>query len=127
MNKILNHFWERWSKEYLATTRDLQKVNANKGVLDIKVDDIILTAQDKMPRQFWRLGRVLKVFTSRDYKVRATEVKVGKTEHIIRRPVNKLYRLNLNPHEEPKPYGGNLKPKRNAAVIGEFKRRDLTN
>ena len=127
MNKILNHFWERWSKEYLATTRDLQKVNANKGVLDIKVDDIVLTAQDKMPRQFWRLGRVLKVFTSRDYKVRATEVKVGKTEHIIRRPVNKLYRLNLNPHEEPKPYGGNLKPKRNAAVIGEFKRRDLTN
>ena len=127
MNKILNHFWERWSKEYLATTRDLQKVKANKGVLDIKVDDIVLTAQDKMPRQFWRLGRVLKVFTSRDYKVRATEVKVGKTEHIIRRPVNKLYRLNLNPHEEPKPYGGNLKPKRNAAVIGEFKRRDLAN
>ena len=118
---------ERWSKEYLATIRDLQKVKANKGVLDIKVEDIVLIAQDKMPRQFWRLGRVLKVFTSRDYKVRATEVKVGKTEHIIRRPVNKLYRLNLNPHEEPKPYGGNLKPKRNAAVIGEFKRRDLTN
>ena len=127
MNKTLNYFWKRWSKEYLATIRDLQKVKANKGVLDIKVDDIVLIAQDKMPRQFWRLGRVLKVFTSRDNKVRAAEVKVGKTEHIIRRPVNKLYPLNLNPHEEPKPYGGNLKPKRNAAVIGEFKRRGLTN
>ena len=127
MNKILNHFWERWSKEYLATTRDLQKVKANKGVLDIKVDDIVLIAQDKMPRQFWRLGHVLKVFTSKDNKVRAAEVKVGKTEHIIRRPANKLYPLNLNPHEKPKPYGGNLKPKRNATVIGEFKRRGLTN
>ena len=53
-------------------------VNALKGLLDIKVDDIVLIAQDKMPRQFWRLGRVLKVFTSRDNKVRAAEVKVGK-------------------------------------------------
>ena len=91
LNKILNHFWKRLSKEYLATIRDLQKVKANKGVIDIKVDDIVLIAQDKMPQQFWRSGRVLKVFTSRDNKVRATEVKVGKTEHIIRRPVNKLF------------------------------------
>ena len=53
-------------------------VNALKGLLDIKVDDIVLIAQDKMPRQFWRLGRLLKVFTSRDNKVRAAEVKVGK-------------------------------------------------
>ena len=96
-------------------------------MLDIKVDDIVLIAQDNMPRQFWRLGRVLKVFTSRDNKVRAAEVKVGKTEHIIRGTVDKLYPLNLNPHGEPKPYGGNLKPKRSAAVIGEFQRRGLTN
>ena len=61
-----------------------------------------------MPRQFWRLGRVLKVFTGRDNKIRAAEVKVGKTERIIRRPVNILYPLNLSPHEEPKPYHGNL-------------------
>ena len=108
-------------ERYLATIRDLEKVKANKGVIDIKVDDIVLIAQDKMPRQFWRLGRVLKVFTSRDNKVRAAEVKVGKTEHIIRRPVNKLYPLNLNLHQEPKSYDGNLKPKRNADVIGEFK------
>ena len=56
-------------------------VNALKGLLDIKVDDIVLIAQDKMPRQFWRLGRVLKVFTRRDSKVRAAEVKVGKTTY----------------------------------------------
>ena len=126
MNKILYHFWKRWTKEYLATIRDLQKVKANKGVIVIKVD-IVLIAQDKMPRQFWRLGRVMKVFTSRDNKVRAAEVKSGKTEHIIRRPVNKLYSLNLNSHEEPKLYRGNLKTKRNADVIGEFKHCGLTN
>ena len=80
-----------------------------------------------MPRQFWRLGRVLKVLNGRDNKVRASEVKVGKTEHIIRRPVKKLYPLNLNPDKELKPYSGNLKPKRNKAVIGELMRRDLTN
>ena len=45
--------------------------------------NIVLIAQDKMARIFWRLGRVLKVFTSRDNKVRTAEVKVGKTEHII--------------------------------------------
>ena len=127
LNKILNHFWKSSSKEHLTTIYDLQKVKVNKGVLDIKVDDIVLIAQDKMPRQFWRLGRVLKVSTSRDNRVRAAEVKARKTEHIIRRPVHKLYPLNLNPLNKPKPYGGNLKPKRNAPVIGEFKRRGLTN
>ena len=96
-------------------------------MIDIKLDDIVLIVQDKMPRQSWRLRRVLKVFTNRDNKVRAAEVKVGKTEHIIRRPFNKLYPLNLNPDEEAKPYRGNLKPKRNPYVIGEFKRRGLTN
>ena len=53
-------------------------------MLDIKVDNIGLIAQDNMPRQFWRLGRVLKVFTSRDNKVRAAEVKVGKTTYYSR-------------------------------------------
>ena len=53
-------------ERYLATIRDLEKVKANKGVIDIKVDDIVLIAQDKMRWQFWRLGRVLKAFTSRD-------------------------------------------------------------
>ena len=61
LNKILNHFWKRWSKEYLATIRDLQKVKANKGVLDNKFDDIVLIAQDKMPRQsdnIWSVNRI---------------------------------------------------------------------
>ena len=55
----------------------------NKGVIDIKFDDIVLIAHGKMPRQFWRLGHVLKVFTGRDNKIRTAEVKVGKTERII--------------------------------------------
>ena len=55
----------------------------DKGVIDIKVDDIVLIAHGKMPRQFWRLGHVLKVFTGRDNKIRTAEVKVGKTERII--------------------------------------------
>ena len=67
-----------------------------------------------------------EVFTSRGNKVRAAQSKVEETEHIILRPVNKLHLLYLNPYEEPKPYSGNLKPERNAAVIGEYKRRGLT-
>lgn len=127
INTILNHFWNRWSKEYLAILRDLQKIKAKKGVNDIEVDDIVLIEHDKMPRQFWRLGRVLNVIRSRDNKVRAAEVKVGKTEHVIKRPVNKLYSLNLNPHNKSKPSGDNSRVKCNAAIIGEIKRRDLTN
>ena len=100
---------EKVDERSFSTIRDLQKVKANKGVIDIKADDIVFIPRDKMSPQFWRLGRVLKVFTSRDDKVHATEVRVVKTEHIIRRPVNKLYLLNLNPHEEPKPCRGNLK------------------
>lgn len=38
-----------------------------------------------------------------------------------------MYSQNLNPLEETKPYSGNVKLKRNVAVIGELMRRDLTN
>ena len=37
LNKIFNHFWKRRTKEYLATIRDLQKIKASKGAIDIKV------------------------------------------------------------------------------------------
>ena len=37
LNKIFNHFWKRRTKEYLATIRDLQKIKATKGAIDIKV------------------------------------------------------------------------------------------
>ena len=34
-------------ERYLATIRDLEKVKANKGVIDIKVDDIVLLLKIK--------------------------------------------------------------------------------
>lgn len=38
-------------------------------MIDVKFYDAVLIAHDQMLQQFWRLGRVLKVFTSRDNKI----------------------------------------------------------
>ena len=94
MDKLLDHFWSRWKKEYLNILRDSQRNGQGRIISSIpNVNDIVIIHDEKLPRQLWRLGRIVKILHSNDGRVRGAEVKVGKTKSIIRRPVNKLYPL----------------------------------
>ena len=77
----------------------------------------------------WRLGRIVELIKSGDNEVRQAKVIVGKTKNIIDRPINRLYPLEMSNEVlniddgEPKVEEHNIRPKRNAAVIGEIKRK----
>ena len=58
--------------------------------------DIVVIRDEKMPRQQWRLGRVIELIIGRDKRVRAAKVLVGKTGVILDRPINLLYPLEQN-------------------------------
>ena len=150
IDSILDNFWARWCKEYLDILRENQRHESARHSAVPNVNDIVIVYDEKMPRQSWRLGKIMAVITSNDGKIRGAGVKMGKTNTLIRRPVNKLYPLitsnddtiNTTPYtvESNKESGSSTthtvgkrhvdekkkdeRPRRNAAVIGELRRQN---
>ena len=51
--------------------------------------------EEKQPQNKWMLGRVVKLINGNDRKTRGVKIMMGKTKTVIRRPVTKLYLLEL--------------------------------
>ena len=124
---VISHFWQRFNAEYLTSLREFQRLqNTSKTVRVPKVDHIVCVKDDKLPRQQWRLGRIIKLFTSRDKQVRAAKLLVGKNRTEIERPINLLYPLECDPVEtksDNESENGTVRVRRQAAILGELKRK----
>ena len=143
IDTLLDHFWSRWCKEYLNILRENQRRDRGKALSSIpNVNDVVIVYEEKMPRQLWRLGRIVKLLISNDGQVRGAEVKIGKTNSIIRRPVNKLYPLiTAENNVDSKPFCNKLnetgetdetgeakinkRQRRNAAILGDIRRKTM--
>ena len=129
INNVITEYWERWRREYVLALRQQQRYKRQAGAKTPNVNDIVLIYQEKQPRQLWRLGRIVELIKSGDNEVRQAKVIVGKTKNIIDRPINRLYPLEMSNEVlniddgEPKVEEHNIRQKRNAAVIGEIKRK----
>ncbi|XP_055910712.1 uncharacterized protein LOC129945077 [Eupeodes corollae] len=86
LSLIKQHFWNRWSKEYLA---DLQKrVKWQNSSENIKVNTLVLVGDDNSYPQNWLIGTVTNLVESSDGKVRVVD---GQTKKgTIRRAVHRL-------------------------------------
>ena len=83
---LLNVFWERWRREFLAAQQRRSKwtrVQENVGT-----DDIVLVVDDDVPRSQWRLGRVISIYPSADGLVRKVRVAIGSAQYD--RPIQRL-------------------------------------
>ena len=68
-------------------------------VKQIQVDDVMLVHDETLPRQFWKLGKVMEVFHSQvDGVVRAVKIKTS--SGLLRHSVDHLYPLEV---EETRP------------------------
>nr|XP_047122452.1 uncharacterized protein LOC124805948 [Hydra vulgaris] len=91
----LNHFWQRWEKEYLTELREFHKCKKNRGTNKIAVGDVVLIHDSDTRQGNWKTGIVQSLSKSSDGLIRAAKVRYimnGKTMY-IQRPVNKLYLL----------------------------------
>ncbi|KAG1674657.1 DNA transposase THAP9 [Nymphon striatum] len=89
---LTNLFWRRWLNEYLLLLQRRQKGVARQE--NLKIGDIVLMADNRLPRGQWPLGRVIEVYPDKGADVRTLKVKskLG----IMDRPVSKL--VNLESH-----------------------------
>ena len=99
LEKVINEFWDIWRRDYLLELRQLQKINKSKGAKP-KVNDIVIIYEENIPRQLWKLGRIVEIYKSNDGRERGAKVKVGKTNQLIDRPLNKLFPLELNSNDD---------------------------
>ena len=59
----------------------------------------MLVFYEKVPRHFWRIAIATRVLPSRDSEIRGAIVRIGKTNTILKRPINKLFAVENTYHD----------------------------
>lgn len=96
---LTEQFWSRWRKEYLANITLRQRWHSSRR--NVKIGDIVIVKEQEIPRNEWRLGRVLDVCKDEDGLVRKATVQMGNRKlgkggqrltnpSIFERPIHKL-------------------------------------
>ncbi|XP_055633678.1 uncharacterized protein LOC129774015 [Toxorhynchites rutilus septentrionalis] len=96
LNFLRDHFWKRWSKEYLSTLQARSKWTRTQP--NLQPDMIVVIVEDNSPAQSWNLGRIIKTYPGRDTIVRVADVKTA--TGIYRRAASKLIPLPTVANDE---------------------------
>ena len=89
---IANQIHNRWLKEYLPTLTVRNRWRTSGQM--VSKGDLVLLADQSVPRGQWELARVVDTYPGEDNCVRVVKVKTAKSEYI--RPVTKLCVLEEN-------------------------------
>lgn len=77
VEQLRQHFWRRWSCEYLNSLQSRSKWRSDKGV-QLQPDQIVLIKQPNLAPLHWLLGRVMEVHGGADGIPRTATVKIAK-------------------------------------------------
>jgi hypothetical protein len=85
--QVRQHFWKVWSKDYLSSLNERTKWY--KDLPNLKEGAVVLLVDLNTPPLHWPLGRVTKIFSGNDNKVRVVDVQTADGK-LHRRAVSKL-------------------------------------
>lgn len=86
LQHMAQHFWRRWSREYLHHMQQRHKWATPTA--DVKIGDVVLVHDELLHTTRWRTGRIIDVHPGTDGRVRVATVKVA--GGFIKRAVVKL-------------------------------------
>ncbi|XP_018315341.1 uncharacterized protein [Mycetomoellerius zeteki] len=87
VDQMRQHFWKRWSTEYLHSLQERLKWKVNKGA-QLKSGQLVLVRQQGLAPMQWLLGRVQEAHIGSDGIVRTATVQTIKGSCV--RPLSKL-------------------------------------
>lgn len=103
LQSLIEHFWRRQSDEYLKELREQQRIISRTKIFrEAHVNDVVLLNNDKTPRSQWKTKKILELIKSNDIRLHGAIVmpKKNGTEHLIKRPLNRSYPLELDKKDE---------------------------
>lgn len=98
VEQIRQHFWRRWSGEYLHTLIERQKWRFAEGK-QLAVGQLALIQQPGMGPLQWQLGRIEQVHPGADGVSRTATLRTSRG--VVTRPLTKLAILPLGDDERP--------------------------
>nr|XP_033494102.1 uncharacterized protein LOC117264333 [Epinephelus lanceolatus] len=96
---LAEQFWSRWKREYLSQIATRQCWHTPRR--NLKVGDIVMERADDLPRNEWRLAKVVETVTDTDGLIRKVKIRLGDQKtgkegqrsgkpSIVERPIQKL-------------------------------------
>ncbi|XP_047031145.1 uncharacterized protein LOC124638261 [Helicoverpa zea] len=86
IEQMRQHFWRRWSKEFVSELQTRTKWKANKS--EVTDNTLVLIKDDNLPPLKWRLGRVVEVHTGKDGVSRVAKIRTASGE--VQRAFSKI-------------------------------------
>ncbi|XP_020296284.1 uncharacterized protein LOC109861165 [Pseudomyrmex gracilis] len=93
VEQIRQHFWRRWSAEYLHSLQERHKWKNNKGP-QLTPGQVVLVKQQNLAPLQWTLGRIQEVHPGPDGVARSATVKTAKGVFV--RPLSRIAVLPLD-------------------------------
>lgn len=75
VEQMRQHFWQRWSKEYISELQKRTKWQTNDEANQITPDALVIIKEDNIPPLRWRLGRVIRTHAGKDGITRIATIK----------------------------------------------------
>lgn len=94
LQKILQHFWQRWSREYLAELQTRTRWKEKHPEL-LQPGVLVLVRDKNLPPLKWVMGRVVEVHKGADGVVRVVTLKTA--QGLSKRPATKLCLIPSEP------------------------------
>lgn len=91
LQQLINHFWSRWTKEYLNNLQMRNKWHKPPSL--IKPGCLVIVKDENLPPRIWPMGRIVNVYPGKDDIVRVVDVKMK--NGTFRRALNKICILPL--------------------------------
>ena len=96
--KLLNMFWKMWRDDYLLSLRERTQNTHKSGRVQAHFtpnigDGVVL--KENVPRGCWRLGKLVKLVSSRDELIRSAKVLLS-SGRIVGRHLNLLCPIEVS-------------------------------
>lgn len=86
LEQLRQHFWTRWSKEYVSELQ--QRVKWRTGNDSLNLDTLVVIKEDNQPPMKWKLGRVVALHPGTDGISRVADIRTA--TGTVRRAFSKI-------------------------------------
>ncbi|XP_077287686.1 uncharacterized protein LOC143912277 [Arctopsyche grandis] len=97
LQQMLQHFWRRWSREYITLQQRHRR--GAKEAPNLQPGDLVVVAEDSLPPLAWPMGRVTQVHPGHDGVVRIVTLRTQKG--VIKRASRRVARLPIDQQTQP--------------------------